>query len=73
MARLGQRKGASSTSKKFFIEHTFQRRDLRANGGLGDVQFLRRFPQSAFFGDDPKVSQMMVIQEIHLGSVFALT
>jgi hypothetical protein len=37
------------------------------------VQFLRRLPQSALFGNDPEVTEMVVIQKFHAGRVFALT
>lgn len=66
MAGLSQRQCAPAPFEEFFIQHAFQCRNLRADGGLGDVQFFRRLPQAALFGDHPEVTQMMVVQEFHV-------
>ena len=73
LASLGQRQGASAAPKQFFLQHAFERRNLRADGGLGDVQFFRRLAQAAFLGHDPEVSEVMVVQKFHASRVFALT
>ena len=73
VAGLGQRQGTSAAVKEFFPQHAFQCRNLRADGGLGDVQFVRRLAQAAFLGHDPEVSEVMVVQKFHASRVFALT
>jgi hypothetical protein len=73
MAGLSQRQGASTSTEELFIKCALQSRDLRANGGLGDVEFFRRLPQAALFGDHPEVTKVMVIQEFHVEMVFVLT
>ena len=73
MKLLCERQCASAASEKFFPKHAFQRCNLRADGGLGDVQFLRRLPHAAFLGDHPEVTHVMLVQKFHRKMVFALT
>jgi hypothetical protein len=62
---VSQRQTAADATKKFFTEHTFERLNLRADRGLGDVEFDCGFGEAAFLGHRPKVTQVVVIQEFH--------
>jgi hypothetical protein len=60
---ISQRQTAAGATKKFFTEYTFERLNLRADRGLGDVEFDCGFGEAAFLGDCPKIAQVVVIQE----------
>jgi hypothetical protein len=40
--------------------------NLRADCGLGHVEFGCRFGETALSGDYPEVAQVVVIQELHV-------
>ena len=52
MAGLRQRQGASAAVEEFLSDHALQCGHLRADGGLGDVQLVRRSAQAA--ASDPR-------------------
>ena len=65
LAGIRQGQVAAGATKKLFTEHAFERLNLRADGGLRDVQFGCGFGQAAFLGHRPEVTQVVVIQVFH--------
>ena len=66
LAHISQAEIAPRATEEFFAQNGFERLNLRANGGLRDVEFGCGFRETAFPGNDPKISQMVVVQEFHV-------
>jgi len=64
---------AARAEKQFLSQHAFPSRTLGAYGRLRTVHFFRGLPKAAFLGDNPEIAQMVVVQEFHTETVFALT
>jgi hypothetical protein len=65
LAGLGQDEVPSAALEQLVTKRLFQQLDLRADRGLGDVQGLRGFADTAFASDCPEIAKMMKIESIH--------
>ena len=69
MAHLGQDEIAAAALEEFFAERFFEDFQLRADRRLRDMQFIRGFPDAAFFCHHPEVTQVMKIKKFHAANL----
>ena len=65
MAGLGQDEATTAASEKFLPERFFENAELRADGRLRHMEFLRRFSHAALSRHHPEVAEVMIIQPFH--------